>query len=213
MKFLKTLAAALALASIAACTQTIQSQVDAFSTIPEDLHPKTIYIAPYKGVDPSSLEWQTNARTLAKVLAGKGYAVVGDKSDARLTAYFGFAIDEGERITTNYAIPQYGITGYSGSSTYGTNYGNSYSSTTTLNPTYGVTGYTQGTRTDTVYTRSVSIDMVDNETRKKVFQSTGSSLGTCASFTSVAQPIIAGVLSNFPAGKNGRVKMPTENSC
>ena len=208
------LAAVLASAlSLSACMNVVESQVDAYSSIPVDFEPKTVFIAPYKGVSSNSLEWQTNARILAQSLSTKGFSVVGRKREARLTAYFGFGIDRGEMVRTAYSIPQWGVTGYSGANTYGSVYGNSFTATTTLTPTYGVTGYSTGTRTDVVYTRSVSIDMIDNSNGKQVFQAKAISRGSCNSFAPVAAPIIDAVLSNFPQGKTGKVSLPMKNDC
>lgn len=212
MKFYRALTVIASALVLSACMQ-VQTQVDAYSSIPADLEPKTIYIAPYRGVSGNSLEWQTNARILAQTLSEKGFSVVSRQRDARLTAYFGFGVDQGERVQTAYSIPQWGVTGYSGANTYGTVYGNTYSATTTLNPTYGVTGYSTGTTTSVVYTRSVSIDMIDNRNRQQVFQAKAVSRGSCNSFAPVASPIIAAVLSNFPQGKTGTVTLPMENEC
>lgn len=197
---------------LSACGQ-VQTQVDAYSSIPSDLEPKTVYIAPYKGTSGNDLEWQANAQVFAQVITQKGFTVVSRQRDARLTAYFGFGVDEGETVRTPYSIPQWGVTGYSGASTQAMFLGNSYSSRTTLTPSYGVTGYTTGVATSIVYTRSVSIDMIDNSNRKKVFQSKAVSRGSCNSFRPVASAIISAVLSNFPDGKTGLVSLPMENEC
>ncbi len=191
----------------------VETQVDAYSAIPADIEPKTVFVAPYEGTNSNDLEWQTNARTFAAVLAEKGFSVVSRQKDARLTAYFGFAVDQGERIQTAYSIPQWGVTGYSGASTYGSVYGSSYSATTILNPTYGITGYDTGVRSDVVFTRSVAIEMLDNSTRQTVFKARAISQGSCNSFAPVAGAIIKAVLSNFPQGKSGSVVLPMENEC
>src|SRR6056297_442679 len=75
MKFFKALAVIASALILSACMQ-VQTQVDAYSSIPADLEPKTIYIAPYKGMSGNSLEWQTNARILAQTLSEKGFSVV-----------------------------------------------------------------------------------------------------------------------------------------
>lgn len=215
MKFRRVLALLASTVILSACMQMqeVHTQVDAYSSIPADVEPKTIYIAPYRGVSRNSLEWQTNARVLAQTLTDKGFTIVDRQRDARLTAYFGFGIDQGERVQTTYAIPQWGVTGYSGANTYGTLSGNTYSARTTLSPTYGVTGYNTGTMTNVIYTRSVSIDMIDNRNRQQVFKSKAVSQGECNSFAPVASPIIKAVLSNFPQGKTGTVRLPVENEC
>lgn len=212
MNLIKLLAVNFTAMLLVAC-MPVETQVDAYSTIPADLEPKTIYISPYRGVSESSLEWQSNAQILAQILTEKGFSVVGRQRDARLTAYFGFGINQGERVQTAYSIPQWGVTGYSGANTYGSVYGNTYSATTTLNPTYGVTGYSTGVSSSIEYTRQVSIDMIDNRDRKQVFQARAVSRGSCNSFAPVASAIIRAVLTNFPEGKTGTVSLPSDNEC
>lgn len=209
---LRMIIAAVAVLSVSGC-MTVQTQVDAYSTIPTDLEPRTVYIAPFRGMSAQTLQWQTNAGILAAVLAERGFEVVGRQRDARLTAYFGFAIDQGEQVQTVYSIPQYGVTGYSGAHTYGSVYGNTYSATTTFTPTYGITGYSSGVSTSIVYTRSLAIEMIDNRNQQLVFEARAVSRGNCGSFTPVASSIIQAVLSNFPEGRTGLVSTPMEGEC
>jgi hypothetical protein len=211
MKFFKYIASLGLAIFLSGCMQ-VQTQVDAYSEIPEDLEPKTIYLVPYKGTSASNLEWKANAKILAQVLKEKGFSVVRNRRDARLTAFFGFGIDRGQQVSTPYTIPQYGVTGYSGANTYGSVYGNTFTAHTTFTPTYGVTGYSSGTITEVHYTRSVSIEMIDNKTRKPVFQARAVSRGKCGSFKPVAAPIISAVLSNFPKGKSGTVTLPLDSN-
>lgn len=213
MRFSKISLVAVAFLALSGCVGLVETKVDAYSSIPDDLSTKTVFISAYNKSDAQSLEWRTNAQILKNVIEEKGFSVVPTRQHARLVAYFGFAVDNGERVTTNYSIPNWGVTGYSGANTYGTIYGNTYSANTTLTPTYGVTGYTRGTRTDTIFTRSASLEMIDTQTKKKVFEGTAISSGSCNSFAPVASSIIKAVLSNFPKGKNGRVNLPMEGEC
>ena len=192
---------------------SVQTQVEAYSEVPSDIEPKTVYIAAFSGDDATSMAWRQSAGALATVLSEKGFKAVSSKKDARLVAFFGYAVDKGQIVTSQYSIPQWGITGYSGANTYGSFYGNSYSSTTTLNPTYGVTGYSTGTRTEKLYTRSVKVVMMDQKTKKRVFEGLGVSTGSCAAFGSVAPQIIGAVLSEFPKGRVGTVTLPLDGSC
>lgn len=207
---------ALSFASIfwlSGCMSSVLTHVDAYSAIPADIEPKTVYIAPYDKSDADSLEWQANARTLASVLSDKGFQTVARRSDATLIAYFGFAVDNGERVQSTYSIPQWGVTGYSGARTYGTVYGNSVSATTTYTPTYGVTGYKTETIEKTIFTRSLYIDMIEIKSGKKVFESKAVSSGSCNSFSPVAIQIISAVLSEFPSGKSGKISLPYDGKC
>lgn len=195
------------------CTTQVNTQVDAYSSIPDDIEPRTVYIAPFRGMSSSDLQWQAHARVLAAVLNEKGFTIAPRQRDARLTAFFGFGIDQGETVQTSYSIPQWGVTGYSGATTTGSVFGSSFRATTTYTPRYGVTGYRSGIATNVVFTRSVAIDMFDNRTRQQVFQARGVSRGSCNSFGPVAEQIIGAVLSNFPAGRTGRVALPMQDDC
>lgn len=201
-----------AVLAVAGCSQ-VQTHVDAHSSIPADIAPKTINIMPYSPADGNSLEWRTNAGVLASILNQKGFEVVQGTQNARLTAKFGFLVNEGETVQSTYSIPQWGVTGYSGATTTGTIYGNSYRANTTLTPTYGVTGYTTGTRTDVLFTRAALLDMVDNTSKRTVFEGKAISRGECFSFTPVAPQILGAMLVNFPAGKTGQVDLEWDGNC
>ena len=198
---------------LSGCMSAVETHVDAYSSIPADIEPKTVYISPYNKADANSLKWKENAGILASVLSERGFQTVAQRRDATLIAYFGFAVDNGERVQSTYSIPQWGVTGYSGAQTYGTVYGNSVSATTTYTPTYGVTGYQTGTTTETIFTRSVSIDMLDRSSGKKVFEAQAVSSGACNSFTPIARQIIGAVMSEFPSGKSGKISLPFDGEC
>ncbi|MCB1353251.1 MAG: hypothetical protein KDK03_10995 [Rhodobacteraceae bacterium] len=209
MSIYRPCVASLVLLFVAACAPVVKTQVEAYSEIPADIEPKTVYIAPRDNTAAARLDWKANAEVLAGVLSAKGFSTVPERSKARLTAFFDYSVDQGEIVQTTYSTPEWGVTGYSSANTYGSVYGNSYSSTTTLTPTYGVTGYRQGTMTGTLFTRTVHIDMIDNTTGKQVFQVAGVSRGTCGSFSQVAAPIIAAVLTSFPEARSGYLQLPS----
>lgn len=221
----RLLAVAAAVALVAGCMQ-VRTQVDAYSVIPADIAPKTVFIAPYKGMDGSSLAWQANAAIVAQVLAEKGFTPVASRKQARLVAFFGFAVDQGERVTTAYLIPQWGYVGYGGGwgpGFYGGGWaGGGYIGGPgpywgwggpMVGPPMGVVGYTPALRTETVFTRSVSIDMIDTRAGQKVFQAKAVSRGACGLFAPVAEPIVRAVLKNFPQGTTGSVTLPQTSSC
>lgn len=198
--------------AVAACSQ-VETQVDAYSSIPADLAPRTVFIAPYEQADAESLEWRTNAGILGGILNEKGYQVVSRPQDARLLASFTYLVSEGDVVQTSYAIPQYGVTGYSGSTTSGTVYGNSYTANTTYRNTYGVTGYIPATRTEVVYALGAAIKMFDNANQRMVFEGTAVSVGTCFSFSAIAPQILSSMLTNFPQGKTGKVTLEGNADC
>lgn len=51
---------------------------------------------------------------LEQELSLAGMRIVNNSKKADFIAYFGYAIDQGKLVTTNYSIPQWGVTGYSG---------------------------------------------------------------------------------------------------
>jgi hypothetical protein len=226
MKHFRFLAVLVGVALLAGCQQ-VRTQVDAYSVIPADIEPKTVFLAPYKGMDGSSLAWQANAAIVARVLAEKGFTPVASRKQARLVAFFGFAVDEGERVTTAYLIPQWGYVGYGGGwygpGVYGPGYvvgpgpysswGGGWGWGSPVGPAFGVVGYTPALRTETVYTRSASIDMIDTRAGRQVFQAKAVSRGECGLFAPVADPIVRAVLKNFPQGTTGTVTLPQTDRC
>ena len=187
--------------------QLVNTKVDAISAMPTEIADRTIFIAPYEEQDDKSISWSSTMNILTAELQQKGFTAVDSRDKAAYIAYFGYGIDEGETITTQYSIPRYGVTGYSGSSTQSTVYGNSISSNTTLNQTYGVTGYRSRSRTNVIFTRSIRFEIFDKKTKNQVFDASATSRGTCHSFHPVAPYIIGSTLSNFPNGKIGNVSL------
>ena len=194
---------------LASCN--VQTDVEAHSSISESTVGSKVYVAAVDGQETKSIAWRSNKKIAENELRAVGFQVVKSRKQADYLAYFGYAVDSGKLVTTNYSIPQYGVTGYSGATTYGSVYGNTYSANTYLNPTYGVTGYSTGSRTDKVYTRSAKLFLVDKKTRETVFESGANSTGSCHSFTPVAPYIIKSMLSNYPSGKVGKVTLPTKD--
>ena len=197
---------------VASCGSTVRTNVEAYSSIEESTQDQSVYIAGTQGQDTKSISWRQNTAILSNELRSLGLNVVSSKRKADYIAYFGYAVDEGRFVTSNYSIPIYGVTGYSGANTYGSAYGNSYSSTTTLTPTYGVTGYSSGSRTKKVFTRSAKLYLVKKNTGKTVFEGQALSSGDCFAFAPVAPYIIRSVLQNYPQGKVGTVDFRIEDS-
>ncbi len=188
-------------------TTKVSTKVDAISIMPAEIEDRTIFIAPYEEQDDKSISWSSTMNILTAELQQKGFTAVDSRDKAAYIAYFGYGVDEGETITTQYSIPRYGVTGYSGSSTQSTVYGNSISSNTTLNPSYGVTGYRSGSRTDIVFTRSIRFEIFDKKTKNQVFDASATSQGWCHSFHPIAPYIIGSALIEFPNGKIGNVSL------
>lgn len=191
----------------------VESEVESFSGFSEDPKAAKFAVVPMRQEDGSSLEWTTNAGKLLGLLNSKGYQVTNNIDDADILVVFGFLADEGQTQRYSYSLPTYGVTGYSGSSTSGNIYGNSFSATTTYTPRYGVTGYTQHQGARVVYTRGVGIDMYNKVTKQRVFEGTAFSSGRCSSFSGVATEMISALLTDFPKGKVGTVSVESQGNC
>ena len=208
-KIVKNVVMIAALPAFTACTY-VTTKVESYSDLPESHVGKTLFITGVTGQDRSSLASKKAFSLLKAELEAQGLRLSQSSKNADFLAYFGYSIDQGELITTEYSIPTYGVTGYSGANTQGQISGNSYSSTTTLNTTYGVTGSTTGSTTSKVFTRSAKLFFVDRRAKDIVFEATASSTGSCHSFIPVAPYIIRSMLTDFPKGKVGTVELPTE---
>lgn len=199
--------------ALTGCTDvTVTTMVEAISSLDESSTSKSYFVQAYEEQNTNTLSWEINKKIFIVELQKKNIEVVNSKSNSDYVVFFGYGIDKGEKVTTNYSIPQFGVTGYSGSNTYGTAYGNAYSATTTLTPTYGITGHSSGSTTNLIFTRSLKVDIYNRRTGKQVYEAIAISAGFCHSFSPVASSIIKSVLINFPNGKTGIVNLaPDEN--
>ena len=190
--------------------------METFSALPEDYAVKSIAVAPFDEKKAGSIEFDTYRSKLEARLREQGLTVTSLDDMPDYVAYFGYAIDDGRDVQTSYSIPQYGVTGYSSSTTYGTvnTYGNqaTYSGTTYNEPEYGVTGYSQGVRTDRVYTRSVAIKFYDVEAKKEVWSVQSVSSGSCGLMRPIMTPMLDSIFREFPSTQ-GRVDIPFDGDC
>lgn len=113
---------------LASCN--VQTDVEAHSSISESTVGSKVYVAAVDGQETKSIAWRSNKKIAESELRAVGFQVVKSRKQADYLAYFGYAVDSGKLVTTNYSIPQYGVTGYSGATTYGSVYGNTYSANT-----------------------------------------------------------------------------------
>ena len=199
------------------CARPVQTTVNAYSNFKAgDVH-RSLALIPYEPAQSQSLEWQSFAAQIAQRLSGAGYTIIADPGAAELFAFFGYAIDEGKAVTSTFAIPQWGVTGYSGSTTTGTvsttGTFSTLSATTTYQPQYGVTGYVPGSRTDILYTRSMSVDIVDKTTQERKWQMRLSSTGRCGAIGVVMPAFIEAAFTKFPESVSGNVDVPLKTDC
>lgn len=226
----KTFNILVALLLLAGCAR-VQSTVTVFHNLPQKGDMQTITIVPGDQSKKDSLEFRTYSEKLGHYLQAAGYKVI-DGSPAnppRYIAVFGYGIDDGTLVSRAYAIPQFGVTGYSGSTTNGTisTFGSasSFNATTTNTPQYGVTGYATGTTTDRLFKRAIILDIIDlmnvtngdKESGKtaQVYNAKLISEGSCGSMAGVMDPLLASLFKDFPgeSGKARTVTVPFDSKC
>ena len=195
--------------------QTLSSNVTSFNKLPANWKGKSIQIKAYKKQNPKDLEWLSYRRKLENKLKKLGFNIVKNNPD--YIGFFGFAIDSGRTVTSTYSIPEWGQTGVSGSSTFGSinTFGNTgtYSGTTTYTPTYGVTGYSQGTRRDTIYTRSMSFEIINKKSGNQLVKTQLSSQGSCGTYSEVVDEFLELALTNFPNVPTGNRSIGGKFNC
>jgi hypothetical protein len=183
----------------------------------------TISVLPWRKELQSSLEYRAYAARIEEKLKQYGYTVTSPGTKTQLALFVDYGIDDGRIVTSSYIIPQFGVTGYSGSTTTGTvsTYGStSYINANTTNtPTYGVTGYHSGVSNDTVYRRFVNVDIVDltaaGEAGRKVYEGKLKSEGTCGNLPVIMPILIESLFTDFPgkSGTAGKRDMPWSGNC
>lgn len=221
---------AIAIALLLAGCAHVQSNITTFHVLPTKNVGKTVAIFPGNSEDQSSLERKAYVAKLAQHFESVGYHVVDYAGHQKpdYVAIFAYGIDSGTPVTESYAIPQWGVTGYSGAVTTGTinTYGSygTYSGTTTVIPQYGITGYSTGTTTSTEYNRAIVLALFDTAKivagdkasveASKVYESKLISHGRCGSMAGVMDTLLDALFQDFPgeSGKARTVDIPTKAS-
>lgn len=209
--------------ALAACTE-VRSNVEVFHEMPADYAGATITILASAEEKAKTLEFRNYAERLAGKLEGVGFQVVGEGELPRYVAFLAYDVGEGQQVTRTYSIPNYGVTGYSSSHTYGTlnTYGGvgTYSGTTTHTPQYGITGYSTGTTTTTLYPRVLIVDIYevdwsDTEKSPQVYHLSIASSGRCGRLSQVIDEMLEAGFQDFP-GESGtvqRIEVPAKVDC
>lgn len=118
-------------------------------------------------INESNLQYIEFSDYIKKILASKGYTETQDWDEADIMIFFKYGISDPETFQQTYAVPTWGQTGVSSTTTRGNvnvnPYGNNidYNQTTTSNPTYGITGTRNVSRTYTKYFRYVTLTAYD----------------------------------------------------
>ena len=203
------------------CARLVNAQVTTFHTLSSNTAGKSVAIFPGLG-ERDSLERRAYSAKLAQRFAAAGYRVLDWCEQCGKPDYvvlFSYGIDNGTLVSQTFSIPQWGVTGYSGSQTTGTisSFGNmSTFNASTLNvPQYGITGYSTGTYTSKVFSRAIVLDLFDTSkldpkkpssiAAAKVYEAKITSEGSCGSMAGIIDPLLDALFKDFP-GESGKVR-------
>lgn len=209
--------ASLVLAGCATMQPGVQTRTTVFHRMSEVSLQDTFAVLPWRKELDGSLEFGQYADQMAAILRQRGFNVVKQGESARYAVFLDYGIDDGRTVSQSYSIPQWGVTGSSGSTTTGTvsQIGNTayVRANTVSTPTYGITGYVQGTTNQTVFKRFVNIDVVDltvKERMQRVLQLQLKSEGSCGALPSVMPSFMQAIAGSIgsPSGstKNDEIK-------
>ena len=203
------------------CGAKVRSNLEAFHELPNNGNAQSVVILSANKEKEGSIEFRTYREKLAAKLRAEGYNVIPAASGVspKYVAYFAYGIDDGQLISQNISVPQWGVTGYTGGQTTGTfnTFGNTttYSGTTNLNPSYGITGYSTSTVTSQVYTRAIVLDFYDVERLRanqgqnmkaaQVYSGKLTSSGSCGSVSAVLDSLLEALFKDFP-GQSGTAR-------
>lgn len=217
----RVLLSAALLAALAACvtdgTTRLAATVEAASKLQPVDAGKPIAVRVTNAKGERSLLLDQLAPPIRAELAARGFTVVDDESKARLLALATFAIDGGRRVLSTYDVPQWGITGYTATTTpgyvspYYTGPGSVMPGTTYLTPQYGVTGSRAEISESTVFARIMTLGISERRDGglQPVFEGRLRSEGSCGNLTKVAPFLVKSMFDKFPAGGAGEVVTPT----
>lgn len=205
---------------LASCGTRVDVQVQSFSAADAPRAGERVFVLPAQAAPGAELEAQSWVAIARQEFAARGLLLVDRAEEADLLASVGLTIDGGRTEQRPYAIPQFGITGYSGSTTTGTvaSYGGmaTYNAATTLTPTYGVTGYVTGIESERVFRRRAALTVTRRSPDGRpapVFQSRGDSEGSCGTLAAVSPDLIKALFARFPQGGVQRVTTRMQTRC
>lgn len=192
--------------SLSACGTMIHADVTSFYDNEALISGKTFTIVPLQN-QKESLEFRQYAAMVEEKLKEQGYVLIGSNGYYGVNLRYG--IDGGRDVTSSY--PVYGQIGggttyHSGSvNSYGSGFG-TYSGTSYTTPQYGIVG--SGVSSQTEFTRTLSLDIFNQKTNKKVYEGNVKSVGSSGTFSMVSKCLIQALLQNFP-GNNGKTESLT----
>lgn len=201
VKIMKTFALCVAALVLSGCAQFASISVSTFQELPDPAPATTISVFPGSADQQASLEYKTYSKMFESHLGKSGYTVVPYASNPNLVALFGYGISGGKDHIESYAIPNFGVTGYSGSTTSGNISKNgNFSTSTSTSPIYGVTGYNSGIQSFTTYDVSLKISIVSAHDFpiKKLYESTAMGKSLCQNMAGVMPYLFDAIFKGFP---------------
>ncbi len=210
---ISAIASSLALLGCATPVTPVSSRLTVFHALP-DVAPagKISVLALRREIE--GLEFQAYAEQFTQALRRHGYVVGPLDTDTKYVAFLDYGIDDGQMVARTSVVPQFGVTGSSGSTTTGTI--NSFGNTTTVNatttntPTYGVTGYVPVTRTTREFARFVNVKIysltADQKLDATLYEGRVRSEGSCGNLAVLMPGFIAQLTTDFPGKPGGRTE-------
>ena len=200
--------------SLYGCAMTqkyhVDVDVDSISSPDADSKKKYILLSGIKDVKDTDLQFDVKdtdlqfieyTKYIETALISRGFFKANTIEDANVAIFLVYGMGKPQKNTYSYALPMWGQTGVSSSTTYGSlnTFGNTatYSGTTTYNPTYGITGFVPGSGSYVNYFGFLILDAVDIDEYKKsqkmnqLWQTTVTSTGSSGDLRLVFPVMVA----------------------
>jgi len=184
-----------------AMTQKYHVDVDSISSPDADSKKKYILLSGIKDVKDTDLQFIEYTKYIETALISRGFFKANTIEDANVAIFLVYGMEKPQNNPYRYALPMWGQTGVSSSTTYGSlnTFGNTatYSGTTTYNPTYGITGFVPGSDSYVNYFGFLILDAVDIDEYKKsqkmnqLWQTTVTSTGSSGDLRLVFPVMVA----------------------
>ncbi|WP_156482754.1 hypothetical protein [Acetobacter cerevisiae] len=193
------------LVSLSGCSASMQSHIQSFSAANGITKMDRIFVAWLPSSRHQQLEGESWVSFAKTQIEQKGYQVVDNIKSSSVVLFVALDVDNGRTQSYSYSIPQYGVVGYSGASTTGTEntFGNitTYNSNTTYTPQYGVTGYNSGIGYSTVFNRTgaiIAFRPVPGGKPEMVYNTRLLSAGSCGILPAISESLVKAMFSTFP---------------
>jgi hypothetical protein len=180
---------------------TFQVKVDSISGPDASIKTKYLLLPGLKDADVNDLQFKEYATYVDRALTYKGFIKANDFQDANIVIFIVYGIGDPQTQQYSYALPMWGQTGVSSSTTYGTlsTYGRygTYQGTTTYTPSYGITGYIPMVGAYTTYFRFLILDAINLDEYKssqkilQLWKTTVTSIGSSGDLRKVFPYLVA----------------------